>query len=304
MPMLRATSRRIPSSLTGASSAGDDPSGSRQQEASSTPEASSTANSSPPSRAAGPRRGSTRAAAAPTSCSSSSPLWCPRVSLTSLNRSRSMSSDRAGRRSAAVEPAPRPRVSWKTARLGRPVSESCSAWCSRRRPRPEPVDRDGPSPARLRRGSRGVELGVLVVQRADVGQPAGNREDSAGAGAASCHAPGVRRTPRPRRGSRRAGRSCDRGRRGRAPCLENGSGRATRRPSRPRSPSDRPWPGSGARRDPGPAAARDVRAEQTAGVVQHLLGDVVRAQVHQRSPARSRAAAAGSLALMQVMYPR
>ena len=90
---------------------------------------SRTANSSPPSRATrsvGPARDSRRAAISHTS---SSPRSCPRVSLTSRNRSRSSSTRRPGRVPLAVDGgAPSSRSSSR--RLAQPGQRVVGAWWS------------------------------------------------------------------------------------------------------------------------------------------------------------------------------
>ena len=87
---------------------------------------SSTANSSPPSRATVVSSLSSSRSRCPTCWSRSSPASCPSVSLTSLNRSMSMSR-------TAAEPVVASRRSsrwWKCSRFARPVSGSVSARCS------------------------------------------------------------------------------------------------------------------------------------------------------------------------------
>ena len=60
----------------------------------------STANSSPPSRASRSLSRTSRPSRTAISCSSRSPWWWPSVSLTSLNRSRSMGDKSKGGREA------------------------------------------------------------------------------------------------------------------------------------------------------------------------------------------------------------
>ena len=101
-PMLTPTCRRMPSTVNGSRMC------SRSRRAmswaSSRPAPGSrTANSSPPSRASTGRAArARRAAAGPTWRSSWSPAWWPRLSLTSLNPSRSSSRSAAGVRAVAV----------------------------------------------------------------------------------------------------------------------------------------------------------------------------------------------------------
>jgi len=90
---------------------------------------STTANSSPPSRAGTSSGRRAAVSRCPSTRSRWSPAWCPSVSLTSLNRSRSNS------RSATGEPSVRSRTSCARSasceRFGRPVSASVRASRSR-----------------------------------------------------------------------------------------------------------------------------------------------------------------------------
>ena len=86
----------------------------------------STANSSPPRRATTVSSPSSSRRRSPTTWSNRSPTSCPRVSLTSLNRSMSMSSTAADPVMASL----RSSRCWKCSRFGSPVRGSCSARCS------------------------------------------------------------------------------------------------------------------------------------------------------------------------------
>ena len=91
------------------------------------PETSSTANSSPPNRAIVSLGRITAASRSASSTSSSSPKWCPSVSLTSLNWSRSSTrTTGSAPERAAADRACRAR-SMNRVRLGSPVSASCTA---------------------------------------------------------------------------------------------------------------------------------------------------------------------------------
>ena len=93
-----------------------------------------TANSSPPSRATVSVARSIASSRALTATSNSSPAWCPSPSLTALNPSRSMNSSPSA---AASRPARTRRASacssrsTSSARLGRPVTGSWWARCSK-----------------------------------------------------------------------------------------------------------------------------------------------------------------------------
>ena len=89
----------------------------------------SAANSSPPSRAAvSPGRTASWSLRAAWT-SSSSPAWCPMVSLTALKPSRSMKSTAVSRSEERRPDSAWPTRSVNRARLGRSVSGSCSALC-------------------------------------------------------------------------------------------------------------------------------------------------------------------------------
>ncbi len=88
----------------------------------------STANSSPPSRAIESPSRSASWRRRLTSRSSRSPLAWPRVSLTSLKRSRSIMNTASSLPSRAAAEMACTTLSWKWIRFGSPVSESCRAW--------------------------------------------------------------------------------------------------------------------------------------------------------------------------------
>src|SRR5919199_9407 len=93
--MLASVSRLRPLTSNGRSSVARIRAATSTAAAASATFGSSTANSSPPSRATLSLSRSSVRSRGPTPCSTTSPLWCPSVSLISLNRSRSMSSTAA-----------------------------------------------------------------------------------------------------------------------------------------------------------------------------------------------------------------
>jgi len=131
MPTLASMSKDIPSIRIGSATAARSRAATSRAAAASLTEGSSTANSSPPSRATMSPGRTLWVSRWATNWSSRSPTGCPRVSLTSLKRSRSSS------RNPTVAPV---RAAWASAslvrrisslRFDRPVSSSWWAWCSR-----------------------------------------------------------------------------------------------------------------------------------------------------------------------------
>ena len=88
----------------------------------------STTNSSPPRRATVSEERTTSVRREPTSMSSSSPAWWPSESLTVLKPSTSSSSTATPKPKRSARPKACSTRSKSSARLGRPVSASCSDW--------------------------------------------------------------------------------------------------------------------------------------------------------------------------------
>ena len=156
-----------------------------------------TANSSPPSRATVPAVPTAAVSRAPTSTSSWSPCWWPRVSLTALNSSRSRIITAApGERPAATSSSAAASARCRSARLGSPVSASCSAsW--RSWPTSSPFCRATLAWLATVSSSRTSSC----VEGADVAEPVGDDEDADDAGAAAAAARRRRRAGPGRRAS-------------------------------------------------------------------------------------------------------
>ena len=129
--MLASRSRTRPSSRNGWASASPIRRATAAAVAASSTTGSRMANSSPPSRRDQCRRtGPSRCSRSATSTSSRSPIWWPRVSLTSLNRSRSSSSSASVSPRRVASSIAGTAVASSRLRLASPVRSSWSERCS------------------------------------------------------------------------------------------------------------------------------------------------------------------------------